>query len=1233
MPQSKADTAHLVSATGPSAAAVAGRFSTGGMPSGPATSGGSATGAPNMGKRSEGSALTSGQGHSHVDAPTGGGSAHGGSAYTGGGAAAGHNARSSDSGNNLVSGASATTGAPGSPPPPSAVNTKSSAATAGHAAPHSNQSTSSQRGRLQQLGQRLNFVTGLGRKKQTTFADESAAAAAAGGSATPPSAAGAPSALLSATSGGDMRGLSTSTGGAGGPGAPGGASPTVNNVEAFNPPNHPVNPFSYLVTPFRVMAKTKAGAAMGRYTAAALRLKRDGLPPASYMWLWLGNFKRWHKRYFVASEAPGVLLIYKRANMKGKVWSTSLVDATVTQDDSHPRQIRLVTPSGTIFLRVLRPEERQPWLTCLRDSVATYRKHKEVVDTLAAAAGAAGEGEGGPGAVAGALPSVASNAVDQDMEQRRRIRSRVHERLAELAPHVSEVERHMAALGSQLANTAAGFGHLSAPLLPHHSSIAAALSARGTRTLGVSAEHGPAPAPNNVSGSGAAAEPVAPSPTGPSGRQSHSGRGGAGAAGHAPAGAVAQAADREPSQERLGLIARSRSRSRATAPGVPAATLTGAMGALMEAVRAALHADALRITTLEAENAALNKTLQIVRANAMRSGARSRGLSTPGVSGAGGASSARATVAAAAAVAGASGHGAGDDDAMSEGSACTADEDAFDVVEAFDEDDDEGGPFAAHGHYPGAGDEEMEGEDDDEDAEEDAAELAQQAEVLNALEVVRQVEYISANRNAEQLKNLLAADTPPPPDAEEDEGKGGHKGGKGKGEETDATLGEDEDDDDDDSDAALMATNGGVPSGAGALIRAGSTAYAMGGRARVYEGRDRLPAPKPLGRGFSIWSILKNMIGRDLTKITMPATINEPTSMTQRMAEVLENRSLLEKAASTPNSLDRLMLVSCWLLAGYNSQPQRDNKPFNPLLGETFEWVAPDGTARYLCEQVSHHPPVSCFVGEGAGEQGYSFYGEVETKTKFWGKAIECILAGHMEVRLKAWDEEYRFNLGTITINDVILGRFWIDLSCDMKIRNEKTGETSRLFIKPCRGVMKERGKCEGVVYDAFGKEVWKISGSTMVELNAALTPAAAAERGVSAEPQLIWTRTPEVPSPNEQYFMTRFALGMNDPADPIVPFLPPTDCRFRPDIRALELGEWNRATSEKLRLEEKQRTTRKERKEAGIEYQPRWFKQVMFGTKEATQLATQPGAVWAWTGEYWEAREKKAWGELPDIY
>ncbi len=81
---------------------------------------------------------------------------------------------------------------------------------------------------------------------------------------------------------------------------------------------------------------------------------------------------------------------------------------------------------------------------------------------------------------------------------------------------------------------------------------------------------------------------------------------------------------------------------------------------------------------------------------------------------------------------------------------------------------------------------------------------------------------------------------------------------------------DDEDDDSDESESALAAAGslGAGGGGAGGVV--------------AYEGRSQLPAPKPLGRGFSIWSILKNMIGRDLTKITMPATINEPLSMTQR---------------------------------------------------------------------------------------------------------------------------------------------------------------------------------------------------------------------------------------------------------------------------------------------------------------------------------------------------------------
>jgi hypothetical protein len=40
----------------------------------------------------------------------------------------------------------------------------------------------------------------------------------------------------------------------------------------------------------------------------------------------------------------------------------------------------------------------------------------------------------------------------------------------------------------------------------------------------------------------------------------------------------------------------------------------------------------------------------------------------------------------------------------------------------------------------------------------------------------------------------------------------------------------------------------------------------------------------------------------------------------------------------------------------------RFNKPFNPILGETYELIG-DGW-KFLSEQVSHHPPISASYAE-----------------------------------------------------------------------------------------------------------------------------------------------------------------------------------------------------------------------------------------------------------------------------
>ena len=52
--------------------------------------------------------------------------------------------------------------------------------------------------------------------------------------------------------------------------------------------------------------------------------------------------------------------------------------------------------------------------------------------------------------------------------------------------------------------------------------------------------------------------------------------------------------------------------------------------------------------------------------------------------------------------------------------------------------------------------------------------------------------------------------------------------------------------------------------------------------------RTRLPAPAPLNQSFSLWSVLRQAMGKDLNRISMPASINQPLSILQRAVEDFE---------------------------------------------------------------------------------------------------------------------------------------------------------------------------------------------------------------------------------------------------------------------------------------------------------------------------------------------------------
>ncbi len=118
--------------------------------------------------------------------------------------------------------------------------------------------------------------------------------------------------------------------------------------------------------------------------------------------------------------------------------------------------------------------------------------------------------------------------------------------------------------------------------------------------------------------------------------------------------------------------------------------------------------------------------------------------------------------------------------------------------------------------------------------------------------------------------------------------------------------------------------------------------------------RTQLPAPQPDTSGLSLWNILKKNIGKDLSKIAMPVALNEPLSMLQVLAEELEYSELLDKAAETDDPYKRMVYVASFAVSSYASTYYRaGTKPFNPLLGETYECVREDKGFRFMAEQVS----------------------------------------------------------------------------------------------------------------------------------------------------------------------------------------------------------------------------------------------------------------------------------------
>lgn len=62
------------------------------------------------------------------------------------------------------------------------------------------------------------------------------------------------------------------------------------------------------------------------------------------------------------------------------------------------------------------------------------------------------------------------------------------------------------------------------------------------------------------------------------------------------------------------------------------------------------------------------------------------------------------------------------------------------------------------------------------------------------------------------------------------------------------------------------------------------------------ERRKKLPDPVEKEKGVSLWSMIKDNVGKDLTRVCLPVYFNEPISSLQKCFEDLEYSYLLDRA-------------------------------------------------------------------------------------------------------------------------------------------------------------------------------------------------------------------------------------------------------------------------------------------------------------------------------------------------
>ncbi|XP_072797022.1 oxysterol-binding protein-related protein 10 isoform X3 [Vicugna pacos] len=354
-------------------------------------------------------------------------------------------------------------------------------------------------------------------------------------------------------------------------------------------------------------------------------------------------------------------------------------------------------------------------------------------------------------------------------------------------------------------------------------------------------------------------------------------------------------------------------------------------------------------------------------------------------------------------------------------------------------------------------------------------------------------------------------------------------------------------------------------------------------------------------------------LGMDLTKVVLPTFILERRSLLEMYADFMAHPDLLLAVTAGATPQERVICFVEYYLTAFHEgrKGALAKKPYNPIIGETFHcsWevpkdrVKPRRTAphapaghehpladepsknyklRFVAEQVSHHPPISCFYCE-CKEKRLCVNTHVWTKSKFMGMSVGVSMIGEGVLRLLEHGEEYVFTLPSAYARS-ILTIPWVELGGKVSISCAKTGYSATVIFhtKPFYGGKVHRVTAE-VKHNPTNTIVCKAHGE--------------------------WNGTLEFTYNNgETKVIDTTALPVYPKKIRPLEKQGPMESRnlWREVTRCLRLGDIDAATEQKRRLEEKQRAEEQKRENLRAPWQPKYF--------------IQEGDGWVYFNPLWKA-------------